>query len=204
MRVAILDECIKKRINNIDLLREYTHLRGYHGCRPISIDDYYQKGIKPIEKEFARHEAILRLCDRWITAEKVIDRFNESWNDLTHPHKSVWLTYSEKEFLNGSGHYLIYGSEFLCGIASQLFCQPNLKRVGIPTIFHCNIPLENIPETYLSDINEKIHRRDSSGGFRVYGEVLANEIVGYSQPKTIFDPLTSSIYCYKAQDHKSI
>ena len=53
-RVAVLDELIKKRINNVDLSGEYTHIRGYHGCRPISIDNYYQNGIKPIEKEFAK------------------------------------------------------------------------------------------------------------------------------------------------------
>ncbi len=198
-RVAVLDELIKKRINNVDLSGEYTHIRGYHGCRPISIDNYYQNGIKPIEKEFAKREAIFRLCDQWITEEKVIDRFNKSWDALKHPHKSVWLTYSENEFFDVSGHYLIYGSEFLCGMAAQLFCQPNLKRLGIPTIFHCDIPLQNIPEAYLSGINQQICMRDSSGGFRVYGEVLAEEIVGHSHPKTIFDPLTSSTYCYKAQ-----
>lgn len=197
-RIAIMDELIKKPEREIDIYKEYTHLRGYHGCRPISIDSYYKNGIKPIKKEFAKREAILRLCDQWTTEEKVIELFNKSWQDLKYPHKSVWLTFSQNEFFNGAGHYLIYGSEFLCGMAAQLFCQSNLKRMGIPTIFHCDIPLEDIPEIYLSEINQKISMKDSSGGFRVYGNVTADDIVRHNNPKIIYDPLNGQTYRFKS------
>ncbi|MBE5965513.1 MAG: hypothetical protein E7255_00815 [Lachnospiraceae bacterium] len=69
--VLILDELIKKRIKKIDLYNEHTHIRGYHGCRPISIENYYKHGIKPISKSFAKKEAIARLCDEWIIEERV-------------------------------------------------------------------------------------------------------------------------------------
>lgn len=196
-RVAVLDELIKKQSKSINIYEEFTHIRGYHGCRPMSIDSYYKDGIKPINKKFAKQEALLRLCDQYITEERVIEVFNKSWTALQYPHKSVWFTYSENEFFNSCGHYLIYGSEFLCGMATELFCQPNLKRIGIPTIFYCDIPLDNIPKDYLSGINQQICMRDSTGGFRVYGEVLAQEIVGHTHPKTIYDPLIGLTYCYK-------
>ena len=91
-------------------------MRGHHGCRPISTEDYYRYGIKPIEEKFAKREAILRLCDEWTTEEKVVNEFTRSWGALECPHKSVWLAFSENELLNESGHYLVYGSELLCGM----------------------------------------------------------------------------------------
>ncbi|OMF72870.1 hypothetical protein BK143_11575 [Paenibacillus peoriae] len=194
IRVAIFEELIKiQKRSNFNLLEEYTHLRGYHGCRPISVESYYQNGIVPIEKELAKEEALIRLKDKWITEDKILNIFDELWNELEHPHKSVWLTYSQKELIDNCGHYLIYGSEFICGMGAQLFCQPNLKKIGVPTIFSCDIPLQNIPEDYLSAFNQKIRSQDSSGGFRLNNKVLPSEIVSHTHPNRIIDPLDGFI-----------
>lgn len=134
-RVAIFEDMIKSQNTHINLIENYTHLRGYHGCRPASVESYYQNGIIPIEKEFAKQEVILRLCNEQVSVNKVLSTFETSWSTLTPLDKSVWLTFSQKELINFCGHYLIYGSEFIYGIAAQLFCQHNLKKVGTPTIF---------------------------------------------------------------------
>lgn len=194
--VLVLDEIINSRRKIINLYNEYTHIRGYHGCRPISVKEYYKHGIKPIEKSSARQEALDRLCNEWIPKEAVITSFEKAWKELQYPHKSVWLTYSKAELLESCGHYIIYGSEFICGIAAELFCQSNLKKIGTPTIFCCDIPLKNVPECYFEDISQMIIDKDSGGGFRVIDKVLPEEIVDCIHPKKLNDPLTGGIYRY--------
>ncbi|MFC3801018.1 hypothetical protein [Cohnella sp. GCM10012308] len=192
--VAIFENMLKSQNTHINLIENFTHLRGYHGCRPTSVESYYQNGIIPIEKEFAKQDAIIRLCNEQVSVSKVLSTFETAWSTLPPSDKSVWLTFSQEELINFCGHYLIYGSEFLCGIAAQLFCQHNLKKVGTPTIFFCDIPLSNIPVNYLSDIEQKFRRRDASGGFRVNNKVLPKEIVGHSHPTSIPDPINGGIY----------
>ncbi len=191
--ILILND-INKKNNNIDIYKEYTHIRGFHGCRPLSVNDYYNYGIKPIEKLFAKEGAITRLYDEQITPEIVGNLFEKSWVELNSPHISVWLTFLEYELLQNCGHYLIYGSEFICGIATQLSCQSNLKRFGTPTIFHCNIPLENIPLNYIFDINRMVNDEYCEGGFRIKEKVSPSEIIACTHPKKIYDPLTASTY----------
>lgn len=195
-KVLILGEAIREKRKITDICQEYTHIRGYHGCRPLSIDEYYTHGIKPIEKSFAREEAITRLCSRWITKEKVMTVFEEEWEKLRYPDVSVFLTYSKTELLEECGHYIIYGSEFICGMAAKLLCQPNLKKIGIPTVFYCDISLNSVPQCYLDEISEKIHNKDSGDCFRVEGKVLPVEIVNCIHPNKIHDPLTGTTYIH--------
>lgn len=193
-RVVIFEELIKtnrKALGN--LLEEYTHIRGYHGCRPRTVKSYYQNGIVPIEEDMAKQEAMLRLKNKWNTEEKVRTVFEERWSKLISPDDSVWLTFSKEELINRCGHYLIYGSEFLCGMAADLGCQSILKKIGIPTVFCCDVPFDNIPEVYLKSIIQNIESRDGSGGFRVYDKILPSEIVDHIHPKYIADPLNGFI-----------
>ncbi|WP_313559374.1 hypothetical protein [Ruminiclostridium cellobioparum] len=153
--------------------------------------------IKPISKSFAKKEAIARLCGEWITEERVDILFEKVWRNLQYPHKSVWLTYSKTELIEECGHYIIYGSEFICGMAAELFCQSNLKLIGIPTIFYCDIPLENVPESYLDEIGQMLIDKSSEGGFRVIDKIRPEEIVDCIHPMKIHDPLTWTTYIYK-------
>lgn len=53
--------------------------------------------------------------------------------------------------ISGGGHYLIYGSEYLCGIATTLFAATGidyhrrLRRRGTPTIVVAALPTAEIP-----------------------------------------------------------
>ncbi len=65
-----------------------------------------------------------------------------------------------------SGHYLIYGSEHICGIAASMVrqvgldCRQSLKRFGTPTVFRVALPREIIPKSQL---------RELAGHLREYG-----------------------------------
>lgn len=192
-KVFVLDDVIKEKRRTLNLRKEYTHIRGYHGCRPVCIDDYRKLGIKPIERHFALQEAVSRLCDKRITREMVENLFEKEWEEFYSVHRGVWFIFSKFHLLNDCGHYLIYGSEFICGMAAKLFCQNNLKKIGRPTIFGCDIPLKNIPNCFLSDIRKKMLRRDNGGGFKVAGEVSPDEIVEILHQDLIPDPLMYNI-----------
>ncbi len=177
--------------NDFDL-SEYTHIRAYHGCCPISLNDYYQKGIMPINKKFALEQAIKLLSSNRISVDKVKKVFDSSWNNLRNNHRYVWMILSREELLYECGHYLIYGSEFICGMAAELFCQNSLKGKGKPTIFHCDIPIDTIAREYIYDINEQIRNgNDNNCGFKLRGSLLPQNIIKCEHPKKILDPLNA-------------
>lgn len=192
-KVFILDDVIKEKRRTLNVRKEYTHIRGYHGCRPVCIDDYQKLGIKPIERNLALKEAVSRLCDKRITKGMVKELFEKEWEKFHSVHKAVWFTFSKFHLLDDCGHYLIYGSEFICGMAARLYCQNNLREIGWPTIFGCDLPLKNIPSWFLSDIQKKVLTGDNGGGFKVIGEVPSEEIVEISYPDQIPDPLRHNV-----------
>lgn len=180
----------KNKINSNFDLRKYTHIRGYHGCSPTNLEDYYQSGIVPINKKFAQEQAIKLLSSDNISIDKVKKVFNSSWSELGDNHKYVWMALSKEELLNNCGHYLIYGSEFICCMAAELFCQNSLRGKGKPTIFHCDIPIEIIANGYIDDMNEQIRNGNGSiCGFKITGSLVPKNIVRFEHPKKILDPL---------------
>lgn len=188
---------------HIELQKQYSHIRGYHGCRPLSLDTYYKNGIVPINKNDALKLALYLLNNDRISEDKIAGVFNSHWSSLMDSQKYVWLTLKRDELIDHCGHYLIYGSEFICGIAAELFCQERLKK-GVPTIFHCDVPIEKIPLDYLEDINERIQSGDGNNcGFKVFGAINSDEIIKCEHPTKILDPLNGYIPYYYRPDRVS-
>jgi hypothetical protein len=198
-RVFNFEETFKNNINlfhGIDLKEEYSHIRGYHGCRALDLDEYYEHGIVPINKNETLKRALYLLHNDEISEDKIIKVFNSHWEELGDTHKYVWLTLTKKELIDFCGHYLIYGSEFICGMAAELRCQESLRK-GIPTIFHCDIPIEKIPYYYLDDLSEMIQAGDGYNfGFKVIGSINKDEIVKCEHPRKILDPLNNYMPYY--------
>ena len=89
-KVFSLEEIKKsQKINLID--GTYTHIRAYHACRPISIDDYLLNGIRPISYESALYEVKSRVICEWVSENTAVEKFNEEWNDFDDIHKKVWF-----------------------------------------------------------------------------------------------------------------
>ncbi len=187
-KVFILDDLLKAGVESVDI-STYTHIRAYHGCRPIAIDDYYDKGILPISAESAENDVIIRLSGNGVTDEKIIEMFEDEWFSVDNIHKKVWLALSKDELLGTCGHYVIYGSEFNYVVAAKLGIQEQLTKVGFPTIFACDIPIINITEGYLDCINNLLKNKDRNAGVSVKGIVHSSEIVEHVHPKKIYDPI---------------
>lgn len=199
-RVFSFDETDINLYKEIDLKKEYSHIRGYHGCRPLCLDTYFENGIVPINKNETLKNALNLLQNDRISQDKIVKVFNSHWLKLMESQKFVWLTLTKDELIDSCGHYLIYGSEFICGMAAELFCQERLKK-GIPTIFHCDVPLEKIPPDYLEGLNERIQTGDGNNcGFKVIGTISKDEIMKCEHPPKILDPLNGYIPYYYQQN----
>ncbi|WP_225340440.1 hypothetical protein [Lysinibacillus capsici] len=187
-KVAIIDELIKSRISqSFTFENQFTHIRGFHGCRPLDIHTYYSQGIQMINKERLLHETLFRLKDTFVAKKRIIEVFEKHWQSETIEEKSIWFTSSMKELLLTAGHYMIYGSEFIQGIAADLTIHQLLKNHGIPTIFSIDVPIETIPTEYLKCLEDNIQNKDTSGGFKSTSPISKNNVIAHFHPLKIVD-----------------
>lgn len=182
-------------------LHQYTHIRAYHACRPVSIQNYLTNGIIPYTKQEAMADAIRKLKSKK-SEKEIIDEFEKQWNESDVKNPRVWLELNKEILINESGHYLIYGSEFLNALAMWLGCREQLKNVGIPTIFCCDIPLENISETWLDDIERTINDNMIDDISIYVSKVQPGNIIGYEHPSRINDPYMYG--CYYRPDYRRL
>lgn len=188
-KVFILSEHIDDGYD-IDFYEEgYTHLRAFHACRPLRISDYLNNGIIPISYESALRDVKDRVVCDYVSEKEAILEYEEEWSEFDDMHKRVWVQMNKDLLLDTASHYLIYGSEFINVLAMNLGCRSRLRQIGIPTIFYCDIPMEDLTLVTLDGIQDcfkKGYTRDI--GFSV-SKVLPKNIVDYEHPtKRLNDP----------------
>ncbi len=89
----------------------------------------------------------------------------------------------------------MYGSEFISGMAAQLFCQHKLKNIGVPTIFICDVDISKFPREVIEWVETgDFYKGSWDGGIFLRDNIENFEIAEYIQPKEIFDPLTWTKY----------
>lgn len=136
----------------------YTHIKGFHGCRPTSLISYYENGIfgqkkDHIHKIFREVFADQPVCD----LDKAIEQFeNRGWQESG----KIWLLACDETLLRDCGHYLIQGSEYLMSLAAAL-CHGRsvgedyrfrLRKLGIPIVLEVDIPIEFVPYAQLHSV----------------------------------------------------
>ena len=134
--------------------RRYSHIRGYHACRPIDDQSYYQNGLKPLcKEEQTKHFRNIFLNGDF--PEITEEMLQESIKKVKEKDNDLCLVLDDRDIIEFSGHYLIYGSEYLTNLVTQLPIEnsqekyfPVLRKIGKPTIFKINLP--NTTE-YVSD-----------------------------------------------------
>lgn len=187
-KVAIFDELIKSEIpKSFTLENEFTHIRGFHGCRPLDIHTYYSQGIQMLNKEQLLHETLYRLKDTFLDKKRIIEVFEKHWQSESIERQNIWFAVSKQELLSKAGHYMIYGSEFIQGIAADLGSHQLLKNHGIPTIFSIDVPIETIPTEYLNCLEDNIKNKDTSGGFKSTSPISKNDVIEHFHPLKIVD-----------------
>jgi hypothetical protein len=193
-------------------LREYDEIVSFHAARPLDPASYYATGIElgDVERMNARAREIFLSAGYPSITPPIVDK---AIADASTIHdKTLFAVLDEREV---SGHYLIYGSEHICGIAASMSrdvpmdCRQILKNFGTPTLFRISVPLDLIPEIQIQQLAEYLLRmvwdeRRSKLAPRIdWSLILKNSIpatcmVDHVHPERIPDPLQYYFpYSYK-------
>jgi hypothetical protein len=118
-------------------------------------------------------------------------------------HGKSYATLDDSYFLSHSGHYLIYGSEHICGIAAGLSgtgikeYRQVLKR---PTIFKLSLPFTLIDDADFAELAEVVHQwvpRVRAGRrpteidftFLLQQSLPPRSVISHQHPMVIRDPI---------------
>jgi hypothetical protein len=125
-----------------EICRNFKEVLTYHGCRPNRVEDYYEKGIVPlcpreIQNQFRDYFSAFfshQDIDKAIAAVSL-----ETRDGVVH------VTLDDRDFVDGCGHYLIYGGEYQNCLAIHLpgaseHTRDILKELGKATILVCRLP----------------------------------------------------------------
>ncbi len=190
------------------LRHRFKALRAFHGSRPNNVESYYSQGILPLEPKIF-HELAQELFLRGNFPElnhEILEHAIQQVDTVTRK-SVVYFEANERDLIDNCGHYMLYGSEYLLGIASCLKGSRDyrqvLKRIGTPTVFTCDVPLtllsahtigefagmslEMIFEDLLYDDYSPAPYRGA--GFRIATKLPPSCIVGHYHPKGVCDPL---------------
>ncbi len=194
----VYDPIINKRFNSIKC---FTHIRAYHGCRPLSVDDYLKNGIRRRSKEELLKEACLRLRSSRASDHNIKQSFEAVWKEYGYgvDNRGVYLNAWKDELLNYSAHYLLYGSELIIATAGGLALDEReamkfrneLKKTGKPTLFVCDIPIEDIRKNFLDDIAANMPIQEDTT--ILVDHVEPGNIVGIEYPEKLMDVYNGNI-----------
>lgn len=192
------------------LHEKFDAIRCYHGARPTNIESYYDHGIRimdPAEVEQRARNVFLSGAFPELSSEDVERAISAVGRE--HWQGRAYFEASKRELEDFCGHYMLYGSEFVTGVAAALGCDsPDyrqvLKEIGTPTVFLCDIPLTLLPLPFLKDfagsaiasifeaILEPGYRHPPAGqgaGIVIHQSLAPEFIVGHYTPKRLRDPL---------------
>ena len=188
--MKILD--VKKVHGKKIKLADYTHLLVYHACRAEDEQIFRTQGLKPYTKDEALSAAVRKLkCGR-VCKKDIEIRLDELWGKQS---KSVYLMLETTELLGTSCHYLIYRSEFINALAMHLGCRDRLKEIGKPMFVVCAVPISDIHEDWLDDLEQAIRRKNTANRSIAVSRVAAENIIDIIYPTdTVRDPYSWDYY----------
>jgi len=194
------------------LPRLYSEVRVFHACRPESLDPYMREGLRPLSALEAEQVArdVFLAADPRLTEEHLRAAIKELRPDGRDGH--LYAALDDRLFVQDSGHYLIYGSEYVAGLAVQLAqvtgtdYQAWLRRRGTPTIIAAALPVVEIPEHELQQLAAVLCREIAGdpGCEYVESEVMdftfarrtgipPDRLRGFTHPTVIPDPLRGMV-----------
>lgn len=141
----------------------YAKIRLFHACRPADVGNYITNGFLPLSIAKAEEEGKAIFLER-DPGNKSAEAFSKAVAEMNkHGRDGRLCLVLDDIFLQSeAGHYLIYGSEYLSGIASYLSHETGtdyrklLLEIGIPTMFVCDVPLCHFSEADIQALLSEI------------------------------------------------
>lgn len=195
-----------KRIEVHRFLGEFDAFVAFHACRPMSVEPYYRNGLT-----IADHENLTAFARKIFVTDEFPEITPIDFEMITNKisridHQKTYAVLDDEELIRFCGHYLIYGSEHIIGIAAALMkygkrdYRQILKRFGTPTIFRLELPRDCVPpeqieqlSDYLSELSEDFVGRDKppylSWSLIFSKSLPANCVISHVHPEVVPDPL---------------
>jgi hypothetical protein len=195
-----VDEPLEVAIDKLSCELKAKNLLTYHACRPVNIGSYMTGGIRALD-EVSR----LQLLEDAVTELHITDNhpmFLERAKSLfSQPlDQFIYVVLDKRNFLRFAGHYLIYGSEWMCAVFGSDF-RYLLKKRGTPTCFEVNLSLALASEPDRRQLSHLLLREytrmktmedkttsSKDFTFAIRGGVPSKMILGHSHPSSIPDP----------------
>lgn len=190
-------DCVEGELN---CALKTRRIQGFHGCRPKNLDDYFSRGIMAPDSS-----ALIELLEDAIAELEISSLRSELLAAgrsrlKEHTNSVVYFVLDQRDLLRQAGHYLIYGSEWLCSVFGPR--QVLLRNRGMPTLMEIAFPLAEASDgdrqqlarhllhewTRLTALNLDAPRLVDFS-FAVRGGIPSTRIVGHSHPSAIRDPL---------------
>jgi len=134
------------------LTQEFDFIRGFHGCRAPSTESYRTQGILPSDSTWLKAEAV-RLFGDSNHIQEVFAELSRKGDDYEGFNRGkTYFCLHLKDFMEGCGHYLLYGSEYLLCVAVRIGHKETLRKNGRATVIECNVPISDIPRDYIEEI----------------------------------------------------
>ncbi|MEM5434691.1 hypothetical protein [Paraburkholderia diazotrophica] len=188
------------------LTRYYTHFKGFHGCRPLTLSSYYERGLLGQNSDLlcsVFRELFYDVPKEHV--EKIIQQFGDRGN---RERGAIWLVGSDQYLVDECGHYLIQGSEYLMALAAHLGSSPGgedyrfrLRGQGVPTVLEIDVPIGLVPaeqhvevaKMILSEWGQLAARRPLPFGkeppcYVVRQDIPPECVRGHCHPERIVDP----------------
>lgn len=198
------------------LAREYRAFRAGHGTRTNDVGRFYESGLRCLradEAEMIAREVFLTPAFQWVTEERLQTAIADidARSVAGGREGRLYFCADETNLITrsgGSGHYLVYGGEYLyclgIRLVDRLSAQRALKRIGRPTMFVCDIPMKMLHTSTLEEfagsilefifcelIGQQAHALSPGAGsaLSLTVDLPGEHIVGHYHPARIHDPL---------------
>ena len=144
-----------------DFPLRFPFVRMYHCCRPTDTRSYYAKGICVLDLNEANERFRNMFLDNPSCPninKSHIDNAISSMAGSYKRHGYIYFGLDDRFLITYCNHYLIYGSEYINGLAAflekELGCpaKSELKKYGMSTIFEVNIPVKQISSGELREL----------------------------------------------------
>lgn len=186
------------------LEQEYSSFVAYHACRPLDVASYYRDGVG-----IASHSDLLQLAlcifaDGTFSEISPEDVLAAAQDMPSTSDARLYVALDDRHIINWCGHYLLYGSEYVTGIAAGLMrrygrdYRQYLKSFGRPTVFELQIPLDWMSGDCLAELASVMSRAvfhnnvacEEDFTVTLHRHVPPEFIRLHSHPKVIRDPLS--------------